>query len=137
MRIALLMLCLFVSACSKTQDYHYFMTHPSRIEAVYNDCKQMTSPECVAVVKAAHDVAYIAQQARQNGQQFGMKILKHQIRIAALQAAQKSQKDNLERSDLSAKQKQVLQKELQQTNEKLVKVQKRVQYMLAVIEIVE
>ena len=78
------MLSYLISACSSEKTYEYFISYPNEISNVLRNCENMSSSDktCEAANKAANELQSLLLQAQSAPQDFGMDIIKLQMKLA-------------------------------------------------------
>jgi len=115
--VLFLVCCL--SACGSPKDYNYFMLHPGSIGPIYDRCwvktKQqvVVSQECKEVARAARDVKELILEIQRDGQGFGLKIQRAQLRLSKDSKLKFSEEDKLKNKSLDKQSRDKIESELQ------------------------
>lgn len=97
------MLALGVSGCEDKSSYQYLVKHPIELKVRFDDCNtavNMTSAQtkdCAVVMDAARLVSTLLNEAQQDPEQFGQKILDEQIKLGELKKAYQMSKAEYEK----------------------------------------
>lgn len=108
-----ILFALVLLGCEKpAQTYEYFISHPSQIEAVYKRCKMLApteasaTPECITALKAAQTIRDLFLQLAANQDQYGLRILTEQMKVAKLEEQLASSTSDTEKNNLAEQLKQ-------------------------------
>jgi len=101
----LMVISLFLAACSHQPSYQYLTTHPKELEQLLAQCRAMPISQslhdmnCTTAENARQEVAALLTEVQNSVQGFGQKIMTAQNRLSDLKSQyQKTPSSNLARA---------------------------------------